>query len=248
MCLSMALPEFTFYILLPLVAFMYAAVGHGGASGYLALMALFNFAPDTIKPTALILNILVSFIAFIHYRKAAPLPLNLFAALVIASIPMAFLGGKVSIDPKIYRLILAAFLCIPVVRLLGIFPLKEKDATTFKLPLALMIGAIIGFLSGLIGIGGGIILSPVLLMLGWSNLKTTSTLSALFITLNSIAGIAGAKTASLSLEPNMLIYIILALAGGTLGAYLGSKRFNTATLRTLLAIVLLMASVKLALI
>jgi len=242
---QVGIQDIIFLLLLPLVAFLYASVGHGGASGYLALMALFGFAPEEMKPLALILNVLVSFVAYMQYRKTAPMPIKLFIVLVLGSVPAAFWGGQIHIETHLYKIILGIFLMIPVVRLLGFFPLKETETKEHNPLLALLLGLSIGFFSGLIGIGGGIILSPILLLLGWSNLKTTASISALFITLNSISGLAGSSSYFEVLHVEMLIYIFLAFLGGILGAYYGSKRFSNKVLGKVLGIVLLLAVIKL---
>ncbi len=236
-----------FYFLLPLVAFLYASVGHGGASGYLALMALFSFSPSLMKPTALVLNILVSLLAFYQYKKTVQMNWRLFGLLVVGSIPAAFVGGSIQIDAQVYKQILGAFLFLSVIRLLGFYQLKESVKKEISIPLVLVLGVCIGFISGLIGIGGGIILSPILLLLGWSNLKETSAISALFITVNSIAGIAGTKQTGINWSSELYIYIFIVLAfiGGLLGSYFGAHKFNLKTLRLLLALVLSLASAKL---
>ena len=152
--------------LLLIVAFLYASVGHGGASGYLALMSLFAFPITFMKPTALILNILVAGISFYFYYREKKFDWKLFYPFAITSIPFSFLGGIITIETHIYKIILATILLFAVARLLGLFGKQKGELKPINIPLALFIGAVIGFLSGLIGIGGGIILSPVILLLG----------------------------------------------------------------------------------
>jgi uncharacterized membrane protein YfcA len=236
-----------FLLLLFVVAFLYAAVGHGGASGYLALMAIFGMMPEIMKPTALLLNLFVSLSAFVLFYKEGHFKWKIFLPFALASIPFSFLGGMISLDASIYKKILGILLLIPVVRLAA-FPNKDyydlKQSTLF---LSLLIGACIGFLSGLIGIGGGIILSPVLLLLAWTNQKQTAAISALFIFVNSLSGLAGQLTKGINFQSEMFVLVGVAFAGGSVGAWLGARKFNQNILKYLLATVLLMASVKLLL-
>jgi uncharacterized membrane protein YfcA len=236
-----------FLILLFAVAFLYAAVGHGGASGYLALMALFSMSPEFMKPTALLLNLFVSLSAFILFFKGGHFKWKIFLPFALASIPFSFLGGMISLDAAIYKKILGILLLFPVIRLVA-FPNKTIDE--LKTPdffVSLLIGAIIGFLSGLIGIGGGIILSPVLLLLAWTNQKQTAAISALFIFVNSLSGLAGQITKGIDFQSDMMAYVGVAFVGGSFGAWFGAKRFDQTVLKYLLAMVLLMASAKLLL-
>ena len=236
-----------FLILLFAVAFLYAAVGHGGASGYLALMALFSMSPEFMKPTALLLNLFVSLSAFILFFKGGHFKWKIFLPFALASIPFSFLGGMISLDAAVYKKILGILLLFPVIRLVA-FPNKTIDE--LKTPdvfVSLLIGAIIGFLSGLIGIGGGIILSPVLLLLAWTNQKQTAAISALFIFVNSLSGLAGQITKGIDFQSDMMAYVGVAFVGGSFGAWFGAKRFDQTVLKYLLAIVLLMASAKLLL-
>ena len=176
-----------FYFLLPLVAMLYAAVGHGGASGYLALMALFSFVPDEMKSTALILNCFVSLIAFLSFVRKGHFNLKLFLLVSVSSVPFAFVGGMLTVDADSYKKILGLVLLFATLKLLGVFDKKKTSDESLKniQPYAaLTIGGAIGFLSGLIGIGGGIILTPVLLLLRWTTLKEAAGISALFIFVN----------------------------------------------------------------
>jgi uncharacterized protein len=234
-----------FYILLFVIAFLYASVGHGGASGYLALMALFNFSPAVMKPTALLLNLFVSMVSFIQFYRGNYFKWKLFVPLVIFSIPMAFLGGRMVLHDSIYKTILGLFLIIPICRFLFFKNTDPKDMKPANLYLSLLIGAVIGFLSGMIGIGGGIILSPILLLLKWTNQKQTAAISALFIFVNSLAGLAGQFTKGIEFSTEMLGYVAVAFAGGLCGAYMGSLKFPQTVLKNLLACVLMIAVWKL---
>ena len=236
-----------FLLLLFIVAFLYAAVGHGGASGYLALMAVFGMMPEIMKPTALLLNLFVSLSAFVLFYKEGHFKWKIFLPFALASIPFSFLGGMISLDASIYKKILGVLLLIPVVKLAA-FPNKDiNDLKQSTLFLSLLIGACIGFLSGLIGIGGGIILSPVLLLLAWTNQKQTAAISALFIFVNSLSGLAGQLTKGINFQSEMFVLVGVAFAGGSVGAWFGARKFNQNILKYLLATVLLMASVKLLL-
>ena len=236
-----------FLLLLFVVAFLYAAVGHGGASGYLALMVVFGMIPEIMKPTALLLNLFVSLSAFVLFYKEGHFKWKIFLPFALASIPFSFLGGMISLDASVYKKILGILLLIPVIRLVA-FPNKDiNDLKQSTLFLSLLIGACIGFLSGLIGIGGGIILSPVLLLLAWTNQKQTAAISALFIFVNSLSGLAGQLTKGINFQSEMFILVGVAFAGGSVGAWLGARKFNQNILKYLLATVLLMASVKLLL-
>ena len=237
--------DILFYILLPVVAFLYAAVGHGGASGYLALMAFFSFAPDFMRPTALLLNLAVSLIAFIQYNKQGHFSLKLFWPFALASIPAAFIGGMLVVDAVVYKKVLAVLLLFSVIRLIGFKTQEAKTESHPQVLIALVIGAVIGLLSGMIGIGGGIILSPVILLLHWADMKKTAAVSALFIFVNSLAGLAGLFTKGFQLESQMLWMLLIAFAGGALGSYFGAGHFENRKLKWILALVLLIASVKL---
>lgn len=227
------------------VAFLYASVGHGGASGYLALMALFSVAPEVMKPTALLLNLFVASVSFLQFYRAGHFRWSLFWPLAVASVPLAFLGGLISVDALVYKKILGCLLLIPVLRFFLMRHLPEKKLRPEQPALSLLIGGSIGLLSGLIGIGGGIILSPVLLLLGWANQKQTAAISALFIFVNSLSGLAGQLTKGISISQDMVLFVALAFAGGMLGAYFGARRFKQPVLQQILASVLLLAVYKL---
>lgn len=237
-----------FFVLIFVVAFFYASVGHGGASGYLALMALFSFTPETMRPTALVLNIFISGIAFYQFYRKVYFQWRMFYPFIITSVPSAFIGGLISIDEHIYKRILGIFLLLSFVRLWGFGINDDKNYNNQNFLLSLLIGALIGLFSGMIGIGGGIILSPVILFLGWANLKQTAAISALFIFVNSISGLAG--LVSQGVQFNVLMWAMLGVAfmGGLLGSYFGANKFNSAKLKYVLSFVLLIASVKLILI
>lgn len=234
-----------FIFLLFAVAFLYSSVGHGGASGYLALMGIFSVAPDTMKPAALLLNVFVSATAFIQYSRTTPLNKYLFILLVIGSVPAAFFGAKILIDASIYKKILGVLLLFPTMSLLGFFGKEKKTLKEYNASLAVIIGTGVGLISGMIGIGGGIILSPVLILLGWTNIKQASVIAAPFIFLNSISGLLSLSIKGFSLEHEVYIWMATAIAGGMLGSWYGSNKLQNELLMKLLAFVMLIAIVKL---
>jgi uncharacterized membrane protein YfcA len=234
-----------FYILLFLVAFLYSSVGHGGASGYLALMALFSFTPEIMKPTALLLNLFVSLTSFIQFYRGKHFNWKLFLPFAIGSVPMAFLGGMKTPNEVLYKKVLGVLLIIPIIRFLFFANIKVEELKKSNFVLSVLIGAVIGFLSGLIGIGGGIILSPILLLLKWADMKQTAAISALFIFVNSLSGFIAQLLKGINFSTDMYAYVVIAFVGGICGAYFGSLKFKHNVLQYLLAFVLIIASYKL---
>lgn len=227
------------------VAFLYASVGHGGASGYLALMALFGISTFYMRASALTLNLFVSAVSFYAFYKSGYFKFSILFPFVLGSVPMAFLGARLNIDPQIFKYILGGFLLFAVLRMVYRPQGNQTEIIPFNRYIALGLGAFLGFFSGLIGIGGGIILSPIVLLLGWANVKETAAISASFIFLNSVAGILGLVSTGIQISPNILYWVVVAFAAGLLGAFVGSRKLSLSRLRYLLAFVLLMASVKL---
>lgn len=234
-----------FYILLFIVAFLYASVGHGGASGYLALMALAGVAPAGMRPTALILNLFVSATSFIQYYRGGHFRFKIFWPFILASVPMAFWGGRIDIDDSLYKQILGILLLVPIIRFIFYPNPSIEELKKAHTVISLGIGALIGFLSGLIGIGGGILLSPVLLLLKWTDQKQTAAISALFILINSTSGLIGQWTKGIQISSGMYAMILVAFIGGLCGAFLGSRRFDQKILKYILAAVLMLAAFKL---
>jgi uncharacterized membrane protein YfcA len=236
---------YLFYILLFIVAFLYASVGHGGASGYLALMVLFSVAPEVMKPTALLLNLFVSLTAFIQFYRGKHFVWKVFLPLALASVPMAFVGGLITIDATIYKKILGLLLLVSVVRLLIPSKLNITELKASHFYGALLMGGVIGLLSGMIGIGGGIILSPLLLLFKWTDQKQTAAISALFIFVNSASGLMGQLTNGIQFSADMYGYVGVAFVGGIGGAYFGAMKFKQTMMQKILAIVLVVAAYKL---
>jgi uncharacterized membrane protein YfcA len=232
-------------LLVAAVAFAYAMVGHGGASGYLALMGVLGFAPEVMRPTALILNICVSLIAFVQFSAAGHFRWKLFWPFALASVPFAFIGGRIGLDPLWYKRVLALCIIVAALRLFGVFGQGQRALREVPLGIALAVGAFIGGLSGMLGIGGGILLSPVLLLCAWADAKEAAAVSALFILVNSIAGLAGMSVQALHVDRDMLIWSATAIVGGLLGSFIGARRAPEPRLRQALGAVLLLASIKL---
>ncbi len=226
------------------VAFLYSCVGHAGASGYIAVMTLFGLAPDIVKPTALALNILVATIASWQFRRAGHFSWKLFWPLALASVPCAFLGGWLNLPTRAFKIAVGLVLLASAARFL-LDPPAEPASKPPALPVSLGVGAGLGLLSGLTGTGGGIFLTPLGIFLRWDGTKTIAAVSAAFILVNSMSGLAGylSKTGSI---PNVAWPLALAaLAGGAAGSYLGSTRLPHAAIKRLLAVVLAIAGFKL---
>ena len=234
-----------------LAAFGYAAVGHGGASAYIAAMALAGIAPAQMRPIALALNILVSSIAAYKFWRAGHFRWRLFWPFAIVSIPMAFVGGAITLPGQAYKILVGLVLLYAAWQLWlsaragdEIRPLRDPP-----LGWAMGIGAAMGLLAGLTGVGGGIFLSPLLLMLGWAGTKQTSAVAAPFILVNSLAGLAAGFAARVAALPeHAWIFALAVLVGGWFGAEYGSRRFTNPIVRRFLAVVLAVAGTKMVLV
>ena len=225
------------------MAFLYASVGHGGASGYLAVMALFAIAPPVMKQTALLLNLGVSLMSFIAFYRQGYFKWTLFWPFALGSIPAAYLGARIPLADSTYKQILGACLFLAVIRM--VITLNESEPRKLNLGMGVLAGAAIGVLSGMIGIGGGIILSPLLLLFRWANLKEVAAVSALFIFVNSVSGLAGLKTWIPLDQSQMLYWLVASLVGGFLGARWGAGIASNMKVKWILALVLVIASLKL---
>jgi len=237
--------EIFFLLAICLVAFLYSSVGHGGASGYLALMALFGVEVSMMKPSALILNLFVSSLAFIAYYRAGHFRLRLLLPFAVTSIPMAFLGASLEIPPELYKKILGVCLFIAALRIVIRTRDEEGERKKVSIPIALAAGALIGFFSGMIGIGGGIILSPLLLLTHWGRMKETAAVSAAFIFLNSFAGLSGHIIAGMEVPREIITWIVAVMVGGLLGSWTGGFKLSASQLKYLITTVLVIASIKL---
>jgi uncharacterized membrane protein YfcA len=228
-------------------AFVYASVGHGGASAYLAAMALAGIAPQEMRPVALVLNVVVSAVATFKFYRADHFRWRLFWPFAAVSIPAAYLGGAITLPGHAYKAIVGVVLVYAAWQLWRSARAGEEMREVRQPPLALamVIGGGLGLLSGLTGVGGGIFLSPLLLILGWAGTKQTSAVAAPFILVNSIAGLAGAFVVrSATLPGPIWILACAVLVGGWLGAEYGSRRFTNPLIRRMLAVVLAVAGAK----
>jgi uncharacterized membrane protein YfcA len=223
---------------------LYASVGHAGASGYIAVMTLFGLTAAVIKPTALVLNILVATIGTFQFWRAGHFSWSLFWPFAAFSIPLAFLGGYVNLNTHVFKILVGIVLWFSAARFLA-RPSNDEVTGQPSRPMALGIGAGLGLLSGLTGTGGGIFLTPLLLVMRWSKTKTAAAVSALFILVNSASGLLGNLAGTRHLPPVALWLAAAAVVGGAAGAYLGSRRFPPTVIKRLLAIVLLIAGAKL---
>lgn len=230
-----------------IAAVLYAAVGHGGASGYLAAMALFGLAPAAMKPLALAMNIAVAGLGFARLYRAGYFNAMLFWPFALGSIPAAYVGGLWKLNDSTYRYLVGAALLVAALRML-LQSGEERDVTSPPFALALLLGVGLGLLSGLTGVGGGIFLSPIVLMLGWCRMRESAALAAAFILVNSIAGLAGyASSAHAAWPPNLWLFVAVALAGGVIGSELAVRRLAPHKLKKLLGVVLLIAGGKMLL-
>jgi len=231
--------------LILLIALLYASVGLGGGSGYLALMGLFNIDPAVMKPTALALNILVTTIGAYKYARAGHFSWKLFLPFVITSIPFAFLGGRLNLNDAIYKGIVGVILLYAATRIfLTAKSTEEKPISPPKNWVALLSGAIIGFLAGITGVGGAIFLSPLILLMGWATPKETAGVSTVFVLTNSISAFLGHWSSTLSFPPQIIYWGIIVLIGGWIGAEYGSRKLPNPLIRQVLAGILLLGGAK----
>lgn len=226
------------------VAVLYSSVGHGGASGYIAALALFSVTPAVFKPTALVLNILVSSVSTFCFFRAGHFSWRLFWPFAATSIPCSFIGGYLSLPLHLYRPLVGVVLLFSACRLLCRTACVDTETRPPSVSVALILGALLGLLSGLTGVGGGIFLSPLLLLLGWGKVREVSAVTALFILVNSVSGLLG-HLSSLQAIPHFApLLAVAALIGGSVGAFWGSRRLPAAAIIKSLAVVLAVAGIK----
>jgi len=241
----------SFLLLIPLIflaAALFSSVGHGGASGYLAAMALLGIAPEQMRPAALVLNIFVATIAVFKFYRAGAFSWTLFLPLSISAIPAAFIGGTLSLPSHIYKPVIGAVLLIAAWHVFS--HAKRLDNEILKkvsAPILVGVGASLGLLSGLTGIGGGVFLSPLLLFFKWGETKVISGVAAAFILVNSISGLIGVLLKSPMLPSALPYWVAAAILGGLIGAEYGSRHFSSPSIRMVLALVLLLAGSKMLL-
>jgi len=222
-------------------AILYSSVGHGGASGYLAAMALFGLEPAMMKPAALTMNIFVT--VLVLWRMTGPFNWRLFMPFAVASVPMAFIGGAYTINSSAYRVMVGLALLLAMWRLLW----EGDDSDRIQRPVlwvALLVGAVLGLVSGLTGVGGGIFLSPLLLLFHWTSMRGSVAIAAAFILLNSIAGLAGYASTATHWPTGIPVLVVAAMLGALIGTELGTRRLAPAHLRKVLAVVLVVAGAK----
>src|SRR5216110_3635430 len=232
------------FLAVGLIEFLYSSVGHAGASGYIATMTLFGLAPTIIRPTALVLNILVASIAAFQFWRAGHFSWRLFWPFALLSIPAAYLGGYLQPSASVLKILIGVVLLFSAARLV----VRRSDppqTSAPSQPVAISVGAALGFLAGLTGTGGRIFLTPVLLFCRWAHIRQAAAVSALFIWVNSIAGLVGYFTKVHSIPSLGLILATAAIIGGAFGSHLGSRRFAVRVISLCLATVLLIAGKKL---
>lgn len=237
--------DYSIFLLLSIFAasILYSSVGHGGASGYLAAMALFGVHPEIMKPVALVMNISVTILIIYKCYDKFDIDWKLLTSLVVVSVPFAFLGGILSLDSEQYKLILGVVLLFAAWRMFITHSIERKLVKP-PWPIVVAVGASLGFASGVTGIGGGIFLSPLLLLLGWTSVKDSIPVVAAFVLVNSISGLLGYMTSGGGIPETTIMFILVVAVGAYIGIELASRRLSSNGLRNMLGIVLVVASSK----
>ncbi|MDP2323723.1 MAG: sulfite exporter TauE/SafE family protein [Gammaproteobacteria bacterium] len=228
------------------VATLYSSVGHAGASGYIAVMSLLSVAPQEIRPIALTLNILVASIGTWQFWRAGHFSWSLFWPFALLSVPAAFAGGYLNLPTQVFKVLVGSVLLFSAAQFL-LRPPSESDPRHPPTPVAVGLGGGLGLLSGLTGTGGGIFLTPLLILTGWARTKSAAAVSAPFILLNSASGLLGNLSATKTFPAFGIALLVAAVVGGSIGSYFGSHRLPHTAIKRLLAVVLCIAGFKLIL-
>jgi hypothetical protein len=228
--------------LVAVAAAVYASVGHGGASAYLAILSVFGVSPAEMATSALVLNVLVAGISSLTYARAGHLSIRLTLPFVLTSVPAAYVGGLLHVSPRAYGLLLALALAVAAVRLW--WTPGERAPAPVSWAVALPVGAGVGVLSGVVGVGGGIFLSPLMLLAGWATARQTAATAGAFIVVNSLAGLAGRAARGALVLGGVAPLVVVAFLGGVVGSWAGAHRLLPAHLRRVLAVILLSVAAK----
>lgn len=229
-----------------IAAALYSSIGHGGASAYLAIMAIFSVVPEVMRPTALALNLVVASFTAARFALKGQTNWRLLAAFGTTAVPAAFLGGGLTLEPAIYKPLVGLVLLLAAVRLFWQPErLVARPIHTPALSITLPTGAALGLLAGLTGTGGGIFLSPLIILFGWEDARKASGIAASFIFLNSVAGLAGNVAGVRQLPHELPILVAAVFAGALLGTWLGVSRLPRHRLLQGLSVILVIAAFKL---
>lgn len=232
-----------FLALIALAAALYSSVGQGGGSGYLAVMALYGMSPAHMKPAALLMNVFVTSVVWYRYYRRGDFKWSLFWPFAVASVPTAFIGGALTLHAAAYRLIVAVALLVASIRMLSRPPLEGRLRRP-SWPATILVGAVLGLVSGTTGVGGGIFLSPLLLLFRWCSLHETLALSAGFIWVNSVAGISGYAFDNNAWPSGMPWLVAAALIGTAVGVKILASRGTPQALQRILGVVLMIAALR----
>ncbi|MBL4851987.1 MAG: sulfite exporter TauE/SafE family protein [Gammaproteobacteria bacterium] len=225
------------------MAVLYSSVGHGGASGYLAAMALFSLAPESMRPAALVMNIFVAALVWLRLYRAGFFVWRVYLPLALAALPMAYIGGSITLSTSVYYYVVASALLLAAWQLFRQRQFEHELVPT-RLVVAIPLGLVLGLVAGLTGIGGGVYLSPLLLMLRWTDMRTNAGVAAAFVLTNSLAGLAGYMTANTVWPDHLVEYVIAVVLGALIGSELAVRRLSSPRLKALLALVLVIAAIK----